>query len=359
MTSGALHSYQIVLIVILVLNLLFWVFVICWRLFINKYDQSQQRRNRNFPLRRQFAYRNTAFSASSTNTSENDGREPNVPHTDVGFEQNLPPAYEEAIKYPTPIFRLNSVNYSSNISSNRGPTETDTTRSVSDLRLSTIEELAATENQHQTNSEMDIMPSANPVSPPDYSYVVRRADVEDNITLSPTRMGVKSSLDSHGRYISFLVLNEENSSPLEAHDISESGEISNNDNVHVTEIHASNSTTQRAQSNTPTHSYVENNESNISRPVRVSRPQTAEFHESFNFHVCSRKSPETMDSNFRLAASFPNDEVDSNAVHYSALTLEHSSIENEDIERNHLDYRNINKRVINLESQSIPSSSET
>ncbi|XP_022240623.1 uncharacterized protein LOC111085598 [Limulus polyphemus] len=349
MTSGSLQSYQIVLIVILVLNLLFWVFVICWRLFMNKHDQSQQRRNRNAPLRRRFAYRNTAFSANITNTSENDGREPDFPHIDVDFEQNLPPAYEEAIKYPSPFFRLNSVNFSSNVLSNRGLTETDTARSLSDLRVSTIEELAATENQHQTNSEMDITPTVDSVAPPDYS----------DITVLPTRMNGNSSLGPPGKYIWFLVLNEENSSPLEAHDISRISETSNTDNVYVTESRAGHSTTQSVPRNTPILSYVENNESNVSRPIRVSRPQTTEFHENLNSYACSRGSPEIMDSNFRLVASLSNDEVNPNAVHHSALTLEHLSIKNEDLEGNRLDYQSMNERVMNLESQSISISSDT
>lgn len=103
MFAGWLSPVEIkqILIVVLVLNLLFWMVVILWRVYILKRARDQIRRQR-----RQAA---EAFSNPSLVTCEGtgglhgstsrDGRE--RPFVLATPRNELPPPYDEAIKYPS------------------------------------------------------------------------------------------------------------------------------------------------------------------------------------------------------------------------------------------------------------------
>uniref|UniRef100_A0A224YI03 Uncharacterized protein n=1 Tax=Rhipicephalus zambeziensis TaxID=60191 RepID=A0A224YI03_9ACAR len=103
MFAGWLSPVEIkqILIVVLVLNLLFWMVVILWRVYILKRARDQIRRQR-----RQAA---EAFSNPSLVTCEGTGVLPGSTSRD-GRERpfvlatprnELPPPYDEAIKYPS------------------------------------------------------------------------------------------------------------------------------------------------------------------------------------------------------------------------------------------------------------------
>uniref|UniRef100_L7LZ13 Uncharacterized protein n=1 Tax=Rhipicephalus pulchellus TaxID=72859 RepID=L7LZ13_RHIPC len=103
MFSGWLSPVEIkqILIVVLVLNLLFWMVVILWRVYILKRTRDQIRRQR-----RQAA---EAFANPSLVTCEGTGGIPGSTSRD-GRERpfvlatprnELPPPYDEAIKYPS------------------------------------------------------------------------------------------------------------------------------------------------------------------------------------------------------------------------------------------------------------------
>lgn len=92
-------TYNTILIVVLVLNLLFWMVVILWRVYILKRARDQIRRQR-----RQAA---EAFSNPSLVTCEGTGGLPGStsrgerPFVLATPRNELPPPYDEAIKYPS------------------------------------------------------------------------------------------------------------------------------------------------------------------------------------------------------------------------------------------------------------------
>ncbi|XP_037516920.1 uncharacterized protein LOC119393812 isoform X7 [Rhipicephalus sanguineus] len=92
-------TYNTILIVVLVLNLLFWMVVILWRVYILKRARDQIRRQR-----RQAA---EAFSNPSLVTCEGTGGLPGStsrgerPFVFATPRNELPPPYDEAIKYPS------------------------------------------------------------------------------------------------------------------------------------------------------------------------------------------------------------------------------------------------------------------
>ncbi|KAH7952462.1 uncharacterized protein LOC119393812 isoform X2 [Rhipicephalus sanguineus] len=96
--SGGRQTIRI-LIVVLVLNLLFWMVVILWRVYILKRARDQIRRQR-----RQAA---EAFSNPSLVTCEGTGGLPGStsrgerPFVFATPRNELPPPYDEAIKYPS------------------------------------------------------------------------------------------------------------------------------------------------------------------------------------------------------------------------------------------------------------------
>lgn len=103
MLAGWLSPVEIkqILIVVLVLNLLFWVVVILWRVYILKRARDQIRRQR-----RQAAEVFSNPSAVSydgagtlTTAASRDGRE--RPFVLATPRNELPPPYDEAIKYPS------------------------------------------------------------------------------------------------------------------------------------------------------------------------------------------------------------------------------------------------------------------
>ncbi|XP_037516919.1 uncharacterized protein LOC119393812 isoform X6 [Rhipicephalus sanguineus] len=101
MFAGWLSPVEIkqILIVVLVLNLLFWMVVILWRVYILKRARDQIRRQR-----RQAA---EAFSNPSLVTCEGTGGLPGStsrgerPFVFATPRNELPPPYDEAIKYPS------------------------------------------------------------------------------------------------------------------------------------------------------------------------------------------------------------------------------------------------------------------
>lgn len=88
-------SYHVILIVVLVLNLLFWLVVILWRVYILKRARDQIRRQR----RQAEAYTNHSLPACDAATASREARD--RPFVLATPRNELPPTYDEAIKYPS------------------------------------------------------------------------------------------------------------------------------------------------------------------------------------------------------------------------------------------------------------------
>ncbi|CAN7984098.1 unnamed protein product, partial [Ixodes hexagonus] len=88
-------SLRRILIVVLVLNLLFWMVVILWRVYILKRARDQIRRQR----RQAEAYTNPSLPACEAATAPREARD--RPFVLATPRNELPPTYDEAIKYPS------------------------------------------------------------------------------------------------------------------------------------------------------------------------------------------------------------------------------------------------------------------
>ncbi|KAI1289318.1 hypothetical protein HDE_08850 [Halotydeus destructor] len=87
--ASSLTNYQIVLLLILGLNLLFWLMIICWRLmFIDGISRATRRIGQSF---------RSIFSPPSQRANRDSENGPNARRP----SSELPPPYEEAIKYPS------------------------------------------------------------------------------------------------------------------------------------------------------------------------------------------------------------------------------------------------------------------
>ncbi|CAN8014519.1 unnamed protein product [Ixodes persulcatus] len=84
-----------ILIVVLVLNLLFWMVVILWRVYILKRTRDQIRRQR----RQAEAYSNPSLPGCEATTASREARD--RPFVLATPRNELPPTYDEAIKYPS------------------------------------------------------------------------------------------------------------------------------------------------------------------------------------------------------------------------------------------------------------------
>lgn len=94
-------TYNTILIVVLVLNLLFWVVVILWRVYILKRARDQIRRQRRQAAEVFSNPSAVSYDGAGTLTSAapRDGAE--RPFVLATPRNELPPSYDEAIKYPS------------------------------------------------------------------------------------------------------------------------------------------------------------------------------------------------------------------------------------------------------------------
>ncbi|XP_023231224.1 uncharacterized protein LOC111631242 [Centruroides sculpturatus] len=89
---SSLGNYQIVLIVLLLLNFIFWILVICWRILLNKNEF-------RLSSRRPTGNDNRSFTHPNEDVNQTDPQ--SYPYSvSYNVEEDLPPSYEEALKLP-------------------------------------------------------------------------------------------------------------------------------------------------------------------------------------------------------------------------------------------------------------------